>query len=92
MNAVAPGLGADIDHGISRARRFGIKDLIAPHQPQRKRIHQRIARVTALELHLTADVGHAKAVAVRRHAADHAFHHGVILISVSWSIPDAVQT
>ena len=80
VNAVAPGLGADVNHGIARARRLGIENLIAPHQAQGKGIHQRIAGVAALELHFAAHVGHAKTVAVRRYAADHAFEHRVVLV------------
>ena len=80
MNAVAAGLGADVDHRIAFARGLGVENLIAPHQSQREGVDQRIARVAALELHLAADVRHAEAVAVRGDAADHALHHGVVLV------------
>ena len=80
VNAVAPGLGADVDHGIARAGGLGIENLVASDQSEGKRIDQRIARVAALELHLAADIRHAKAVAVGGDAAHHAFHHGVVLV------------
>ncbi len=80
VNAVAAGLGADIDHRIAFAGGLGVEDLVAAHQSQRKRVDQRISRVAAFELHLAADVGHAEAVSVRRDAAHHAFHHGVVLV------------
>ncbi len=80
MNAVAAGLGADVDHRIAFAGGLGVEDLVAPHQSQRKSVDQRISRVAAFELHLAADVRHAEAVAVRRDAAHHAFHDGVVLV------------
>ena len=43
VDAVAPGLRADVDHRIPCARRLGIKNLVASHQPERERVHQRIA-------------------------------------------------
>ena len=50
VNAVAPGLRPDVDHGIAFARGLRIENLIPPHQTQRKRIHQRITGVASLEL------------------------------------------
>ncbi len=80
VDAVAARLGPDVDHGIAFARGLGVENLVAPHQPECEGVHQRIAGVAALELHLAADVRHAKTIAVRRDTADHAFHHGMVLV------------
>ena len=56
VDAVAPGLRSHVNDRISFARRSRIKNLVAPHQAQRKRIHQRIAGVARLELGLAAQV------------------------------------
>ena len=57
VNAVAPGLRPDVNHGIAFARRLGIENLIAPDQAQSERVDQRIAGVAGLELGLAAQVG-----------------------------------
>src|SRR5208282_4131372 len=80
VDAVASGLGADINYGIPLARRASVKDLVAAHQAESEGIHQRIAGVAGLELHLAAKVGDAETIAVRSDAADHAFHDGMILV------------
>ena len=80
VNAVAPGFRADVDHRIAFACGLRVEDLIAPDQSQRKSIDQRIARVARLELGFSAEVGHAKTIAVRSDAADHAFQHRMILV------------
>ena len=82
VDAVAPGLRADVNHGIAFARSLGIENLIAPDESQSERIHQRIAGVARLEFGLAAEVGHAKAVSIRSDAADHAFQDGMILVDV----------
>ena len=82
VDAVAAGLGADVDDGIALAGGARVKDLVAPDQPEREGIDQRIAGVARLELGLAAEVGHAKAVAVGGDAADHAFHDRVILVDL----------
>ena len=80
MNAIAAGLGADIDDRVSRARCLGIKNLVAADQAQGKRIDQRIAGVTALELYFAAHVRNTETVAVRGDSADYAFHHRMVLV------------
>ena len=54
VNAVAPGLGADINYGIPLARCAPVKNLVAANQAESERIHQWIAGVARLELHLAA--------------------------------------
>ena len=73
VNAVASGFRPHINHRIAFARGLCIKDLIAPHQAQGERIHQRITRIARLKFSFSAEVGHAEAVSVRSNAADHAF-------------------
>ena len=80
MNAVTARLGADVDYGIAFTCGLGVENLIAPHQSQREGVDQRIARVAAFELHLAADVRHAKTVAIRGDAAHHTFQHRVVLM------------
>src|SRR5262249_59205379 len=66
VNAVASGLRSDVDYGIAFARRLRIKNLITPHEAQRERIDQRIARVARLKLRFTAEIWDAETVSVRR--------------------------
>ena len=80
VNAVAAGLGPDIDHGIARAAGLGVEDLVLADEAKRKGVHQRVAAVTGLEFGFAAEVGHAKAVAVTGDAAYHALDHGVISV------------
>ena len=83
VDAVAARLRANVDHRIARAARLGVKNLVLADQSQRKRIHQRIAAVTGLELRLAAQIRHAKAVAVSRHAAHYAVHNRMILVDLA---------
>ena len=82
VNAVAPGFGSHVNHGIAFARGLGVEDLIAPDQTQSERIHQRVAGVAGLKLGLAAEVGYAKTIAVGGDPADHAFEHGLVLVNV----------
>jgi len=80
VNAVASGLGPDIDHRVALAGRARIENLIFAHQAERERVHQRIARVARLKFRLAAEIRHAEAVSVGGDSADHAFENGVILV------------
>jgi len=82
VNAVAPGLRADINHGVTLAGSASVEDLVAPHQAKGKRIHQRIAGVAGLELGLAAEVGYAEAVAERSDPADHTIEHRMVLVQL----------
>src|SRR6266567_2485776 len=83
MNAVAHRLRPYINNPIAFARRLRVKDLVLAHQPERERVHQRIARVARLELCLPADVGDAEAVSVRSDAADYSFQDGMVAADIS---------
>ena len=66
MNAVAPGLRANIQHGISRAGRFAKEDLIVAHQAEGESINQRIERVGIVKCDFAANGGYAESVSVMR--------------------------
>src|SRR5208283_470205 len=83
VDAVAPGLGSDINDRVAFSGRARVENLIAPDQSQRKRVHQRIARVARLKLNLATEVRHTKAISVRSDAANHAFHNGMVLVNLS---------
>ncbi len=80
VDAVASGLRAHVNYRIPLARCASVKDLIAAHQPQGKGIHQRIAGIARLELHLAAKVRDAETVAVRSDARNHALHNRMVLV------------
>ena len=80
VDAVAAGLGADVDHGIAGAAGLGVEDLVLADEAEREGVDQRIAAVAGLEFGFAAEVGHAEAVAVAGDAADHAFDDGVVLV------------
>ena len=71
MDPIAPSLRANVDHRIPHTDGLRIKDLIPPHQPQRKRIQQRIPRVTRLKPRLSTKIRHPKTVPIPRHAMHH---------------------
>ena len=80
VDAVAAGLGADIDDGVAGAAGLGVEDFVFADQAEREGVDERIAAVAGLELGFAAEVGHAETVAVAGDAADHAFEDGVILV------------
>src|SRR5580658_3699133 len=80
VDAVAPGLCANVDYRISLASRLRVKNFVLSHQAQRKGVDQRITRVAGLELGFAAQVGHSETVSVRSDAADHALEDGMILV------------
>ncbi len=82
MNAVAPSFGTHVNHRVTFPSSLGVKNLLALHQTERERIHQRIARVARLKLHFSAHVGHAKTIPVRCHATDDAFKNGMVTVNL----------
>ncbi len=85
VDTVASGLGAHINDRITLARGTRVKNLIAPHQPKRESIHQRIAGVAGLKFDFATKVRNAKTVPIRCDTADHALHHRMILVNFSLS-------
>ena len=72
MDAVAPGLGADVEDRVADARGASVEDAIGARDAAGERVDQDVAVVAGVELHLAADGGHADAVAVAADAGDHA--------------------
>ncbi len=72
MDAVAPGLGADVDHRVAGAGGAGVEDLVLGHEADAHRVDQDVAVVGAVEAGLAADRRHPDAVAVARDPGDHA--------------------
>ena len=78
VNAVAPGLGADVDDRIAFAASAGEEQLIFRSDSQGQNIDQRIPGIARLELHFAADRGNAETIAVKGDAANHAIHQSAI--------------
>ena len=76
VDAVAAGLGADVDDRVADAGGLGVEDLVVADEAEREGVDQRIAAVAGLEAGFAAEVGHAEAVAVAGDAADDAFDDG----------------
>ena len=72
VNAVAPSLGADIDHGQPDALRRRLEDAVGVDQPHGHGVDQDVVVVARVEIGLAADRGHAHAIAVVADARDHA--------------------
>src|SRR6516164_2198884 len=72
MDAVTPGLGADIDHRVARPGRRRIKDPVGAGEPNAHRIDQDVAVIGRVELALAADGRHADTVAIAADSGDDA--------------------
>ena len=72
VDAVAAGLGADIDHRIPDAAGLGVEDPVGARDADAHRVDQDVAVVGAVEGALAADGRHADAVAVAADAGNHA--------------------
>ncbi len=74
MNAVAPGLGTDIDDRIAHARRRRVEDLVRIGDTHRHRIDEDIAVICRIEIGLAAHGRHADAIAITADPRDHTLH------------------
>ncbi len=72
VNAVAAGLGADIDHGVAHSGGGTEKNAVGAGDADGHRIDQRVAVVGGMKIDLAADGRHAHAIAVAADAAHHA--------------------
>ncbi len=72
VDAVAAGLGADVDDGQPDALRRRVEDLVGARQPGAHRIDQDVVVVALVEVGLAADGRHADAIAVAADAGDDA--------------------
>ncbi len=64
VDAVAPGLGADIDHEIAGPGGGRIEDAVGAREADAHRVDQDVAVIGRVELALAADRRHADAIAV----------------------------
>ena len=74
VDAVAAGLGAEIDDRHVDARRRRVKNLVGIGKPDRHRVDQDVAVIAGVEAHLPADRRHAERIAVAADAGHHARH------------------
>ncbi len=72
MDAVAAGLGAEIDHIVARFRRGRIVDLVGASQAHAHGIDQDVAVVTPVEVGLASHGRNADAVAIAADTGHHA--------------------
>ena len=82
VNAVAPGLRADIDHRQADALRRRLEDAVGIGEPDAHGVDQDVAVVARVEIGLAADGRHAHAIAVvadaRHDAGDEMPRLGVV--------------
>ena len=79
VNAVAPGLRADVDDGIAETGGAAVEDLVLFENAEGECVDQRVLRVAAREDDFTADRRNAEAVSVESDAADDTFHDAPVL-------------
>ncbi len=79
MDAVAAGLGAEIDDREPDAGRLAREDAVTPGEADRHGIDEAIAVVARMEADRAADGRHAEAVAVAADARHHAGHEALRL-------------
>ena len=72
VDAVAAGLGAEIDDRHADAGRRRVEDLVLLGEADRHGVDQAVAVVAGVEAHLAADRRHAEGIAVAADAGDHA--------------------
>ena len=65
VDAVAPGLGAEVDHRVRRCRRGALEDAV-PRAKPRRRVDQYVAVVALVEGHVAATVGTPRSCRSRR--------------------------
>ena len=78
MNAVAPGLSANVNDRIADARGFPVEDLVVLEHAEREHVNQRVAVVAILKNALAADGRHAEAVSVMRDPGHNAFEDAAV--------------
>ena len=90
MNAIATGLGADIDDRISNPRRARIEDAIGARNAYGHGIDQDVAVIGRVKVHLAADGGNPDAISITadpgHHAGDQVTSLGMIGAAEAQSI------
>ena len=72
VDAVAAGLGADVEHRVALALRRALDDVVVPRDAEAQDVDERVAGVHSVEEDLAADRRDADAVAVAADAGDDA--------------------
>ena len=72
MDAVAAGLGADIDDRLARLGATGVENLVLIGQAHGHGIDEDVAVIAGVEIGLAAHGGHADAIAIAADAGDDA--------------------
>jgi hypothetical protein len=85
MDAVASGLGAEIDDRHADAGRLGVEDLVRVGQPDRHGVDQAIAVIARMEAHRAADRRHAERIAVAADAGHDAADQapGLVMLGIA---------
>src|SRR5262245_52008500 len=73
MDAIASGLGANVEHGIAGAARGALDDVVDTRDAEAEDVHQWVTGVHLVEDDLAAGGGNADAVAVSTDAGDNTF-------------------
>ena len=79
MDAVAAGLGSDVDDGVANAGGLSVEDFLLFADAEGKDIDQRVGGVTVFENGFAADGGYAEAVAVVGNAFDDAVQDAEVM-------------
>ncbi len=91
VNAIAPGLRADVNHRIADAGGLAVKDFILAEHAQREGVHQRIAVVAILENALATHRRDAEAISVVRDTRDDAFKNAAIAGDIERTEADRIH-
>ena len=79
---VAPRRRADVKHGITHALGRAARDLFVAQHAEAERVHERIALIRLVEIHLARDGRDAEAIAVMRDAADDAGEQATVVFQL----------
>ena len=77
MDAIAARLGPHINNGIANTRCLGGENTISARNADSHGIHQRIAVIAWVEIHLPAHGRHAHAIAVTANTAHHTINNAL---------------
>ena len=74
MNAVTARFGTDVDDGVTKAGRSGVKNLVLIRNANGHRVHKDVAIISGVEIGFAAYRGYAYAIAIATNAGNHALH------------------
>ena len=73
---------ADVKHGIAHALGRAARDLFVAQHAETERVHERIALIRLVEIHLARDGRDAEAIPVMRDAADHSGEQAAVILQL----------